>query len=240
MALVASHAVKTFTLPVNRTAGVVDANDVRNNDNILRTAYNTHDADSSIHHQSGLYSARPATAATGALYTATDTDATYFWTGSAWDQIWTGRRYGAWQDTTTQTVAAINTATLMTFNTVDVPDGVSLVDGSKMTAVYPGVYNLQWSGQFVNTDSQLHDVGVWLRVNGTNVVGSNGQISVPNKHGATNGHTLVGWNYYLTLNANDYVQLYWATTSTSVTLASIAASAPYPSTASLIATMAKV
>ena len=239
-ALVGSYAVKTFVVPVNKTTGAIDANEVRSNDNVLRTAFNAHDANSALHVQSGLYSARPTSAMAGALYTATDKDATYFWTGSAWDQIWSGRRYGAWQDSTTQTTGAANTATLITFNTTDIPDGVSLVASSKMTANYPGVYNLQWSGQFVNTDSQLQDATVWIRKNGTDVTGSAGQISVPNKHGSVNGHTIAAWNYFIDLAVNDYIQLYWGASSTTVSLSATSASSPYPSVASVIATMAKV
>lgn len=240
--LVPLHPIKTFTSPVNNGAGTVDANIVRTNDNLMGTAYNAHDADSSIHVQSGLYSERPASAKTGALYTATDKDATYFWTGSAWDQIWSGRRYGAWQSDQTQTVAAINTPTLVTLNITDIPDGVTLGTSSRLIAIYPGVYNVQWSGQLINTDSQIQDVDVWLRLNGTDVAGSDGQVSVPNKHGSVNGHALPAWNYFVSMNTNDYLQLYWASTSTAVTLSAIAASTsvPHPSAASVIVTMAKV
>ena len=237
--LVPRHSLKTFTSPVNNGSGTVDANIVRTNDNLTGVSFNAHDSDSAIHFQSGLYSERPASASTGALYTATDKDATYFWTGSAWDQIWSGRRYGAWQDSTTQTVASANTATLITFNTTDIPDGVSLVANSKMTANYPGVYNLQWSGQFVNTDSQLQDATVWIRKNGTDVTGSAGQISVPNKHGSVNGHTIAAWNYFVDLATGDYLQFYWGASSTAVSLTASTASSPYPSIASVIATMAK-
>lgn len=233
------NQVNTLTAPVN-FKGELDANTVRTNDNLIATAFNAHDTNSAIHVQSGTYNARPVTAMPGAIYTATDKDATYFWTGTTWDQIWSGRRYGAWQDNTTQTTAGANTATLITFNTTDIPDGVSLVANSKLTAVYPGVYNLQWSGQFVNTDSQLHDATVWIRKNGTDVVGSAGQISVPNKHGSVNGHTIAAWNYFVNLAAGDYIQFYWGASNTTVSLSAISASSPYPAVASVIATMAKV
>jgi hypothetical protein len=54
------------------------------------------------------------------------------------------------------------------------------------------------------------------------------------------GHVLPGWNYYLTLAANDYVELYWAASSTAVSLQFNAASAWAPSTASVIATLTRV
>jgi hypothetical protein len=145
--------------------------------------------------------------------------------------------YGAFQSTADQTAAAINTAYAMTFNTTDYSNGVTVVSSSRITVTDSGIYNLQWSGQFENTDSQDHDVRVWIKVNGTNLVGSTGFAGIPSKHGSVNGHTIVAWNYFLSLNANDYVELWWETDSTAVSIQAYAAGSFYPSTASLIATM---
>ena len=145
--------------------------------------------------------------------------------------------YGAFQSTADQTAAAANTAYAMTLNTVDYANGVSVASNSRITVADAGIWTLQWSGQFENPDSQDHDVRVWLKINGTVVTGSTGFFAVPSKHGSVNGHALVGWNYFLSLNANDYVELWWETDSTMVTIQTYAASGNYPSTASLIATM---
>jgi len=145
--------------------------------------------------------------------------------------------YGAFQSTVDQTAAVINTAYAMTLNTVDYANGVSVASNSRITVADAGIWNLQWSGQFENTDSQDHDARVWLKINGTVVTGSTGFFAVPSKHGSVNGHTLVGWNYFLSLNANDYVELWWETDSTQVSIQAYAAAGNYPSTASLIATM---
>ena len=145
--------------------------------------------------------------------------------------------YGAFQSTVDQTAAAANTAYAMTLNTTDYANGVSVASNSRITVVDSGIWNLQWSGQFENPDSQDHDARVWLKINGTVVTGSTGFFAVPSKHGTVNGHTLVGWNYFLSLNANDYVELWWETDSTQVSIQAYAAAGNYPSTASLIATM---
>jgi hypothetical protein len=145
--------------------------------------------------------------------------------------------YGAFQSTVDQTAAVINTAYAMTLNTIDYANGVSVASNSRITVADAGIWNLQWSGQFENTDSQDHDVRVWLKINGTVVTGSTGFFAVPSKHGSVDGHTLVGWNYFLSLNANDYVELWWETDSTQVSIQAYAAAGNYPSTASLIATM---
>lgn len=145
--------------------------------------------------------------------------------------------YGAFQSTVDQTAAAANTAYAMTLNTTDYANGVSVASNSRITVADAGIWNLQWSGQFENPDSQDHDARVWLKINGTVVTGSTGFFAVPSKHGTVNGHTLVGWNYFLSLNATDYVELWWETDSTQVSIQAYAAAGSYPSTASLIATM---
>ena len=155
---------------------------------------------------------------------------------------WINNPYGAFQDTTDQTATA-NTATVMTFNTTDFSNGVVVNDGSKLRVSQAGIYNLQFSVQFQNADTQLHDVSIWLRQDaagaGTDISGSTGLVSVPNSHGGIDGHIIVGWNYFITLDANDFVEIWWSTPSTQVTIQAYAAgtSPTRPTTASVVATM---
>ena len=147
--------------------------------------------------------------------------------------------YGAFQSVADQAIATANTAYAMTLDTTDYSNGVTLSNSSRLNVKNSGVYNFQWSGQFNNTDTQIHDVSVWLRKNGTDVTGSTGVISVPNSHGGVDGHTIVGWNYFLELATNDYIELYWSSTSTNISLQFYPSqtSPTRPSTASLIATI---
>jgi hypothetical protein len=147
--------------------------------------------------------------------------------------------YGAFQSVVDQTLAAANTAYAMTLDTTDYSNGVTISNSSRINVKNAGVYNFQWSGQFQNTDTQEHDASVWLRKNGTNIVGSTGFIGIPSSHGGIDGHIVVGWNYFLELAANDYIELYWSAPSTQVSLQFYAAgtSPTRPTTASLIATM---
>jgi hypothetical protein len=149
--------------------------------------------------------------------------------------------YGAFQSGVDQT-ATVNTATAMTFNVTDYSNDVSVASNSRITVVNSGIYNLQWSGQFENADTQLHDASVWIRVNGADVVGSDSLISVPNKHGGVNGHTIAAWNYFVQLDAGDYVELWWSTDDAQVSLQYYAAgtSPTRPTTASVIATLSFV
>jgi hypothetical protein len=132
--------------------------------------------------------------------------------------------YGAFQDTTSQTLAA-NVPTAMLFNTTDYAADVSLVSNSRLTVAYSGIYNLQWSGQFQNADNAIHNISVWLRKNGagpgSDIPGSRGVISVPARKSATAGDegvTIQGWNYYVELQAGEFVEIWWDTDNALVTL----------------------
>jgi hypothetical protein len=148
--------------------------------------------------------------------------------------------YGAFSSNQDQTTTT-NTATLMTLNTTDFSNGVTIAS-SKITVANAGIYNLQFSVQAQNSDTQLHDMSIWLKQNGTDIVGSNGLISIPNKHGGVNGHGIYGWNYYLSMAAADYVELYYSVTDVAVTIEHLPTqTGPVrPSTQSVVATMSFV
>jgi hypothetical protein len=111
---------------------------------------------------------------------------------------------------------------------------------SKLVANVAGTYNFQWSGQFSNLANASETAYVWLRINGVDVAGSTGQVGLlARKSAGVPNNMIVGWNYYLNLNAGDYVELWWLVSDTNVSLKSFPASTTpaYPATASLIATI---
>lgn len=148
--------------------------------------------------------------------------------------------YGAFSSDQDQT-ATVNTATLMTFNTTDFANEVS-ISSSQITVVNAGIYNLQFSAQFQNTDTQEQDAYIWLRQNGVDIPGSTGFISVVSSHGGTPGHAIIGWNYFLSMAAGDYIEIYWSPTNAAVTIQHLAASGTptKPSTQSVVATLSFV
>ena len=149
---------------------------------------------------------------------------------------------GAWQDTTTQT-GSTTTPTAFTLDTTDEDGGIVLSASTRLVVPNTGTYNLQWSGQFSSLDTATTDVWVWVRINGTDVVGSAGLIGMlPRKNPGQPSHVIAGWNYFLSLTANQYVELYWVKQSTNVSLIAYPAtvSPAIPSTASLVVTMNQV
>lgn len=152
--------------------------------------------------------------------------------------------YGAWQTDTTQTAAASDTGYAMRFEVADVtPNGISIANDlsgnpTRITFANTGIYNIQFSSQFQNSDTQLNDVTIWLRLNGIDVLGSAGFVSVPNKHGGIDGHAIVAWNYVIEAIAGQYYELIWSTTNhTNVKMQYYAAGSPPPAAASVILTI---
>jgi hypothetical protein len=151
--------------------------------------------------------------------------------------------YGAFSSDQDQTTTA-NTATLMTLNTTDFANGVSIAT-SKITVANAGIYNLQFSAQFQNTDNQIQDISIWLKQNGVDIPGSTGYVSIPARKSASAGeeaHEIIGWNYYLSMTAGQYVEIYWAPTLASVTIQHypVGTSPTRPATQSVVATLSFV
>jgi hypothetical protein len=127
--------------------------------------------------------------------------------------------YGAFQDSTDQVAANTTTAYAVTFNTTDFSNGVTMASGSRITVADAGIWNLQFSIQFTNTTNDSQDVDVWFRVNGTNAANSNSRFGfAPRKGVGDPFHTIGAMNYFLSLNANDYVEIMWRTTDVGVSI----------------------
>jgi hypothetical protein len=149
--------------------------------------------------------------------------------------------YGAFSSDQTQTTTA-NTATLMTLNTTDFSNGVSIAS-SKITVAAAGIYNLQFSAQIQNLDNAPQDVFIWLKQNGTDIVGSTGKVGISaRKSVGVASHDIEGWNYFVSMAANDYIEIYWSPTIATVTIEyyPVSGTPTKPSTQSVVATMSFV
>ena len=151
--------------------------------------------------------------------------------------------HGAFQDSTNQVAANTTTAYAITFNTTDFSNGVTVASGSRITVADAGIWNLQFSIQFTNTTNASQDVDVWFRVNGTNVANSNSRFGfAPRKGVGDPYHIIAAMNYFVSLNATDYVEIMWRPTDVGVTIEQYAASASptRPAVPSAIATVSFV
>lgn len=122
--------------------------------------------------------------------------------------------YGSFYDTTTQTtLGAVKQP--MTFNTTDIVNGFSITNNSRITAQYNGIYNLQFSAQIQKTQGgSSQDIYIWIRKQGVDVPDSSTKLTLAN-----NGVFIVAaWNFFVSLNAGQYVELMWYATDSHLEL----------------------
>ena len=151
--------------------------------------------------------------------------------------------YGAFQDSTDQVAANTTTAYAVTFNTTDFANGVTVASNSRITVADAGIWNLQFSIQFTNTTNASQDVDVWFRKNGTNIDNSNSKFGFAPRKGAGDPyHIIAAMNFFVSLNATDYVEIMWRPTDVGVSIEHYAAgtSPTRPATPSAIVTMSFV
>jgi hypothetical protein len=124
--------------------------------------------------------------------------------------------WGSFWSNEDQSAANTTTAYPITLNNTD-PDsiGVSVVSNSRITFANAGVYNIQFSAQADRVSGSGSDsIDIWFRKNGTDILESNGVITVAG--GAAAAKTIASWNYMLKLSAADYVELVWRTSDTNL------------------------
>lgn len=113
---------------------------------------------------------------------------------------------------------------------------------TKVTVEDAGIYNIQFSIQFINANANDKAASVWARQNGVDIPASNGDLSIPAKHGSIDGRLIAAWNYFVTAAAGDFFELMWSTESSDVSIQHIPtqSSPTRPATPSVILTVARV
>ena len=148
--------------------------------------------------------------------------------------------YGAFQDSTDQVAANTTTANAITFDTTDFSNGVTLSNSSRLNVSQAGIYDIQFSIQFKNTTNDGQDVDVWFRKNGTNIANSNSRFHVPaRKSSGDPSHLVAALNFFVSLAANNYIEIMWNPTNVGVSIEHFAASSTptRPAVPSVIATL---
>jgi len=115
------------------------------------------------------------------------------------------------QDSTDQYATADDTPTKVLWDTLNSGLGFTLNLNSTATPEYTGVYNIEFTLQFFNTDNQIHDAYVWLRIDNVDVNGSGSIFSIPNSHGGTPGALAASSNVTFQITGGEEVALWWAT-----------------------------
>jgi hypothetical protein len=154
---------------------------------------------------------------------------------------------GSFYDNITQTLTGgANVAVPVRLNTTDTSatNGISVVtDGTNLTRITvanTGVYNLLFSAQLANSGGSAQTVDFWLRKNGAtaafNVADTTGTVVLQ----SNTNFAMAAWNYFIALNAGDYIYLMWTATSTNITMITSPATAVHPVSPSIIVTLNQV
>ena len=144
------------------------------------------------------------------------------------------------QDDTDQAATTTTAANVMSFSTTDFSLGASLVSGTKLTAGYAGLYDIQFSVQLVNTTNDSQEVSIWFRKNGTDIAGSNSEFGMQaRKSSGVASRGIAALNYFVALQKDDYVELVWRPSDIGVSIEHFATQTnpTRPYTPSIIATM---
>ena len=137
---------------------------------------------------------------------------------------------------TNQTAASINTAYSLTF-TQDLAEGITNgTPASRLIVDEAGQYSVTYSMQMASTSAATVTMWFWTRINGTDISKSAMENTLHQ-----NGSTLVVTkSAILQLSAGDYIEIMWATDSTSGYLEAVAATSFAPATPSATISMVRL
>ena len=155
--------------------------------------------------------------------------------------------HGSFYHTATITAIAPNVAYPLPVNSTDATatNGVSIVSGpsgpTRITYANDGVYNIQFSAQLVRlSGGSTESVVIWIRKNGVLVANNIPWTSTRVDLKANQGYLVVAWNFFVEINAGDWIELCWSTSDVSIDIEATVSAGIYPSIPSLIITTNKV
>jgi hypothetical protein len=136
--------------------------------------------------------------------------------------------YGQFTHNTTVTPAAANTAYALAWDTTVISEGISLTGSptTRLTVAHSGLYNFAARIQFSAANSNLKAGWMWLKKNGTTNIASSTAVGSLKDSG---GYTVLAINDFVSLAANDYVELFYAVDDTGLKPTTVAATAFAPS-----------
>ena len=152
-------------------------------------------------------------------------------------------KYGSFFSTQTQSATTINTPKAITLNETDISNGVSFskLNNSQISVSTAGVYDLQFSAEIDRVvGTGIDTIDIWLRKQGVDVPNSNTRLTIAGN--VNQSKVIASWNFFISLNAGEYVELMYSVTDLQVQLIYEAPnlSVPHPATPSVLLTMNKI
>ena len=140
---------------------------------------------------------------------------------------------GQFESHVDQTAASANVANVVQMNnSAGFNSGITISSSTNITVAATGIYSVNASMQFANSDTTNHTSTFWFRKNGTNISNSASIISVPK---ATDGGKTLGQvTIFDSLTVSSYIQLVWSVSNVAVTLDYSSATVTAPEVPSVI------
>jgi hypothetical protein len=138
---------------------------------------------------------------------------------------------GLFYSTTDQSATVVNTGYPVEFENTYIGNGVSIAgaDNTQITVTADGVYNFQVTLQTDHAGGSDSTITTWINKNGTDQPYGGQQQTVKG-----NSVHAVYWNFSIDLLAGQYIEMYWATDDTNLSLDTQTAASPHPGIPSAI------
>ena len=145
--------------------------------------------------------------------------------------------YGVFSKTTDQTPAAINTAYALTFDNTDISNGTSIgTPASRIVVPDSGLYQFDATVQLTSGNASAKNIWVWFRKNGTNIANSSHIVTMD----INGGYRSLALQETVSLAANDYIEIMFASSDTAVTVDTVAATAFAPAAPAVVLNVSQV
>ena len=129
--------------------------------------------------------------------------------------------YGTMVSTANQTNGGATTANAVSFDTYGPYNGVSITSGNQITFANAGTYLVEYELAFQSSTGANPTIYSWLSQNGTNIANSSCDFTL---QGGSNQPQVISQQFIVTVTAGQYIQVYWASSNTNVSLVYQAAS----------------
>jgi len=129
----------------------------------------------------------------------------------------------AFYSTQDQTASNVNTGYAVTFNNTSYTSTVTLSNNSRINVQNPGIYKFDVTLLLEHNNSSETPVTVCEQKNGSAIAYSGHMFDVKG-----NDDYVIHWGFTVSLVANDYIEVYWATGDTQLNLHTEAATSPHP------------
>jgi hypothetical protein len=133
--------------------------------------------------------------------------------------------YGVFSKTTDQTPAATNTAYTITFDSTEIGNGIVIgTPTSRIVVPQSGLYQFDATVQLTSGNSSAKNIRIWFRKNGTDIANSTRIVTMD----INGGYRPLALSETVSMAANDYVEMVFASSDTAVTVDSVAATGYAP------------